>query len=250
MTDIKQHWLAEFVKTIVSALALVLVVHTILIKPFVIPSPSMVSTLLVGDYLFVTKFPYGYSNYSLPFSPNIIEGRVWSSTPKRGDVVVFRPTQDPDTDWIKRVIGLPGDRIQMIEGILHINGESVLMEHIGRYDWKDQWGREYESKLYIETLPNGVKHNIIKTTPFGKGTKDDTQEYVVPEGNYFMMGDNRDHSDDSRFKTLGFVPHQNLVGRAEIIFFSTSLPTDGGAWWMVWQWPLATRYSRFFTLIR
>lgn len=250
MTQTKQHWLIEFIKTIVSALALVLIVHTFLFKPFVIPSPSMVPTLEVGDYLFVSKYTYGFSNYSFPLSPNLFSGRIWSSAPKRGDVVVFRPTQDPDTDWIKRVIGLPGDRIQMIDGILHINGEAVLMEKIDEYKWKDQRGKHYESQLYLETLPNGVRHKIIKTEPFGTASKDNTQVFIVPEDNYFLMGDNRDHSDDSRFKTLGFVPHQNLVGRAEIIFFSTSLPTDGGAWWMIWRWPTSTRYSRLLTIIR
>ena len=169
-------------------------------------------------HILATKYVYGYSNYSFPFSPNIIKGRIWSSTPNRGDIIVFRPPHDPDTNWIKRVVGLPGDRIQMIEGILFINGDPVLMKHIGPYDWKDPSGRQYDSQLYTETLPSGVEYKIIKTAPFGKGFKDNTREYIVPSGSYFLMGDNRDYSDDSRF-SLGFVPHKYLVGRVDIIYF-------------------------------
>lgn len=249
-TPAYQDKVVEFVKTIVSALGLVLIIHSLVVKPFVIPSPSMVPTLLVGDYLFVSKFTYGYSRYSFPLSPNLFSGRVLGGKPERGDVIVFRPTKTPDIDWIKRVIGLPGDRIQIIKGILHINGEAVTLEKVAPYHWKDEKGNHYDSDLYYETLPNGVKHKILKTDAFGEGRGDDTREFIVPKDHYFMMGDNRDHSSDSRFPGLGYVPYQNLVGRAEIIFFSTSLPTDDGAWWMVWRWPTATRYLRFFNIIR
>ena len=238
----------ELIKTIGFAVVLVVLVHSLFYKPFHIPSPSMASTLLIGDYLFVAKFPYGYSKYSLPFSPNLFDGRIFSAHPKRGDVVVFRPPRDPNTDWIKRVIGLPGDRVQIIEGILHINGEKAVLELIGERLWRDQFGRSYKSDLYEETLPNGVKHQIMKTDPFGTGRKDNTQEFTVPEGHYFMMGDNRDFSDDSRF--IGYIPQENLVGRADFVFFSTDIPTyDEKSWWKIWTWPTATRYSRFFKLI-
>lgn len=248
--SIQKNWFTETIRTIGSALAIVLLVHTILIKPFSIPSASMVPTFLIGDYLFVSKFTYGYSRYSIPLSPNLFSGRILSSQPNRGDVVVFRPPHRTYEDWIKRVIGLPGDNIRMIEGVLHINGKSVILEKIDRYDWFDQFNKAYESELYLETLPNGVQHKMLKSIPFGEGDKDNTREFIVPEGHYFMMGDNRDHSEDSRYPTVGFIPHENLVGRAEIIFFSTDLPTQEGAWWMIWRWPMATRYSRFFTLVR
>jgi signal peptidase I len=248
--DVKQHWFVELVKTVGSALALVLLVHTILVKPFSIPSASMNPTFEIGDYLFVSKFTYGYSRYSIPFSPPLFSGRIWGSSPKTGDVVVFRPPHKTYEDWIKRVIGLPGDRIRMVEGVLHINDKPATLEKVGPYHWFDQFNRPYDSEMYIETLPNGVKHKIAKSVPFGQAEKDNTREFVVPEGHYFMMGDNRDHSEDSRFPTVGVIPYENLVGRAELIFFSTDLPTQNGAWWMVWRWPTATRYSRFFTVVR
>jgi signal peptidase I len=248
--NIKNNWFTELIRTLSSALVLVLVVHTILIKPFSIPSGSMVPTFLIGDYLFVSKFTYGYSRYSIPFSPNLFSGRILASEPNTGDVVVFRPPHKTYEDWIKRVIGRPGDRIRMIEGILHINDKPVTLEKVGKYDWYDQYNNFDESELYMETLPNGVKHQILKSKPFGKHEKDNTPEFLVPEGHYFMMGDNRDNSEDSRYSRVGFIPFENLVGRAELIFFSTDLPTQNGAWWMVWRWPTATRYSRFFTIVR
>lgn len=240
----------ETIKTIGSALALVLVVHTILIKPFVIPSGSMVPTLLIGDYLVVSKPTYGYSRYSIPLSPNLFSGRIMASEPKRGDVVVFRPPHNTSEDWIKRVVGLPGDHIRMIEGVLTINGKPVVLEKISKYVWYDERGKSYDEDLYIETLPNGVKHQILKAKPFGQGSGDNTEELIVPAGHYFMMGDNRDHSHDSRFEDVGFIPFENLVGRAEMVFFSTDLPTQNGAFWMFWRWPTATRYSRIPTIIR
>lgn len=248
--EMQQNWFTEFIKTIVSAGALVILVHTVFLKPFVIPSPSMYPELQVGDYLFVSKYTYGYSRYSLPLSPNLFSGRIFGRTPERGDVVVFRPPQDPETDWIKRVIGLPGDRVRMIEGILHINGEPVKLEKVGTETWKNEESKSYTSDVYKEILPNGVQHFIYKTFPFGSATKDNTREFIVPEGHYFMMGDNRDFSGDSRYSSPGFIPYENLVGRAEIIFFSTDLPTEHGAWWMVWRWPTATRYSRILKIIR
>jgi len=244
----QDHWLTELIKTVVYAVILVLGVHSFFYKPFNIPSPSMVPTLLVGDYLFVAKFAYGYSKFSFPFSPNIFEGRILPGKPIRGDVVVFRPPHKSEEDWIKRAIGLPGDRIRVIEGVLHVNGAAVKLNKIRDYKWRDEYGRYHDSQLYLETLPNGVEHHILKSRPFGQGHKDNTPEYIVPEEHYFMMGDNRDHSDDSR--SIGFIPFENLVGRADLIFFSTEIPTDPDAyWWQPWKWPIQTRYSRTFNLI-
>ncbi len=246
----KQNWFVELIRTVGSALVLVLIIHTVLVKPFSIPSPSMNPTLEIGDYIAVSKFTYGYSRYSIPLSPNLFSGRIFGSSPDRGDVAVFRPPHNTSEDWIKRVIGLPGDRIRMVEGVLHINDKPVMLEKIGEYHWFDQYNKAYDSELYMETLPNGVKHKIAKSVPFGQGSLDNTREFVVPEGHFFMMGDNRDHSEDSRSSKVGYIPYENLVGRAEIVFFSTDLPTQNGAWWMVWRWPTATRYSRIFTIIR
>ena len=208
----------ETVKTIVYALLIVGVILTFIFRPYVIPSSSMKDTLLVGDYVFVTKFSYGYSKYSFFFSPDIFSGRIFGAEPDRGDVVVFRKPSQPDVDYIKRVVGLPGDRVQMIGGVLHINGEPVKMEKIAPF-------QEEESDCpitpgdvprYRETLPGGVTHDILDCKP--QGELDDTQEFVVPAGHYFMMGDNRDNSLDSR--AWGFVPDENLVGRAFFIWMN------------------------------
>ncbi len=221
-----------------------LVVRTVAFEPFNIPSGSMIPSLLVGDYLFVSKYSYGYSRYSLPFSPDIIDGRIMGSEPERGDIVVFKLPSNTDIDYIKRVTGLPGDRIQMIGGILHINGVPVERELIGPSSYEDTHGNTVEVTEYIETLPNGVSHPIYEFSDSNR--LDNTQEWVVPEGHFFAMGDNRDNSLDSR-ANVGFVPFVNLVGRAEFIFYST----DGSAnIWEIWKWPSATRWSRLFDGIR
>jgi signal peptidase I len=247
----RQGWrsssLVEAVKTVASALLIAVVIRTFLFQPFNIPSSSMENTLLVGDYLFVSKFAYGYSKHSFPWSPPLFDGRVWSAPPQRGDVAVFKLTSDPSQDFIKRVIGLPGDRIQMIDSVLYINGEPCKQERIGDYVAVDEYGQEHQIPRYRETLPGGVTHEILDMD-LDKPGADNTQEFVVPEGHYFMMGDNRDNSNDSRMADsgVGFVPEENLVGRADIIFFST----DGSAQiWEIWKWPTAIRYSRFFHTI-
>lgn len=236
----------EAIKTVVYALLIAVVIRTFLYQPFNIPSSSMEDTLLIGDYLFVSKFSYGYSKHSFPWSPNLFSGRAWSGQAERGDVVVFRLPARPWEDYIKRVIGVPGDRIQMIEGVLHINGAPVKMERVDDFIETTPEGGERRVARYLETLPNGVSHHILDRIP--DYPYDTTQEFVVPEGHYFMMGDNRDNSNDSRVPESGvsFVPEENLVGRAEIIFFST----DGSAQiWEFWKWPWAIRYSRFFHTI-
>ncbi len=233
----------EAAKTVVYALMIALFIRTFLYQPFNIPSSSMEDTLLIGDYLFVSKFSYGYSKHSFPWSPNLFEGRFWAGQPERGDVVVFKLPARPWEDYIKRVIGLPGDRVQMIDGVLHINGEPCKMERIEDYVETSESGYENNVPRYRETLPGGVAHDILDRQP--DYTFDNTQEFVVPPGHYFMMGDNRDNSNDSRVPDsgVGFVPEENLVGRADIIFFST----DGSAQiWELWKWPWAIRYSRFF----
>ncbi len=251
-----QNTLKEITKVILQVAVIVLSIHTFFYKPFVIPSQSMVPTLLVGDYVFVSKFKYGFSNYSFPFSPSLFEGRLldnafFTSKPDYGDVAVFRPPHKPDEDWVKRIVGLPGDRVQMIKGCLHVNGKRLDLKPAGKYQWRDQNGQDFTSDLYIETLPNGKMHPIIKTIPFGQASRDDTPVYTVPEGHYFMVGDDRDFSGDSRYiEKVGFIPYDNLVGEAQLIFFSTELPTIGGAWWQFWKWLTATRYSRTMTLIK
>ena len=217
---------------------------TLLFQPFRIPSSSMEGTLEIGDYLFVSKFTYGYSQYSVPFfTPVAFAVRVMDRPAERGDVVVFRFPPDPTQDYIKRVVGVPGDRVQMIGGILHLNGEPVKLERIeDRVTLRDD-GSEKRVTSYKETLPGGVEHVILKEKEFGD--LDETKEIKVPPGHYFMMGDNRDNSNDSR-GDVGLVPEQNLVGRAEVVFFSH----DGSAqFWELWQWPFAIRYSRLLTFI-
>ncbi len=241
MTQKKSDGILEIAKTVGYAILIALVIRSFLYEPFRIPSGSMIPSLLVGDYLFVSKYSYGYSRYSFPFSPNLFSGRILEGTPKRGDVVVFRQPPHPETDFIKRIVGLPGDHIQMKAGILYINDVAVIREKIA--DYVDEQGHSYIQ--YIETLPNGVKHRIIEMQG-DDGGLDNTDVFIVPPDHYFAMGDNRDDSSDSRTDVVGYVPAENLVGRAEIIFFST----DGSArWWEIWKWPFAVRFARFFDLI-
>ena len=239
----KSGGLGETVNVIVQALLLALVIRTFLFQPFSIPSGSMRPTLLEGDYLFVTKWAYGYSRHSLPFSPDLFEGRIWDASPERGDVAVFKYPPNPALDYIKRVIGLPGDRIQMREGQLYINGEPVGRQKTGQIDNPDITEVNRPVDVYRETLPNGVSYDTLDVTP--NGISDNTREFVVPAGHYFMMGDNRDNSADSR--VFGFVPEENLVGRANIIFFSIS---GGASPLEIWKWPSQIRPMRFFNMIR
>jgi len=232
----------ETIRTVVYAVILALGVRTFAYEPFNIPSGSMIPTLLIGDYLFVSKYSYGYSRYSLPFSPPIISGRIMASQPERGDVVVFKLPRDNETDYIKRLIGLPGDRIQVRGGILHINGKPVGRELVATEEIPDYRDLGPRLKQYIETLPNGRTHAIWEESD---GLYlDNTPEYLVPPGHYFFMGDNRDNSQDSRVMELvGFVPFENLIGRAEFLFFSQD---ERAPLWQFWRWPAAIRWGRIF----
>ena len=233
----------ETLRTIIYALLIAGVVRTLLFQPFNIPSGSMIPTLLVGDYLFVSKYSYGYSRYSLPFGLGFFSGRIFASEPKRGDVAVFRHPPSNRDDFIKRVVGMPGDRVQMIDGRLYLNGTVVPRRRIEDHVSRDFRGSVRRVAQYEETLPNG-KTYTIRESQGDRGPADNTREFVVPPGNYFAVGDNRDDSNDSR--SWGFVPFENFVGRAEIIFFST----DGSAGWLQpWKWPEATRFNRIFDSI-
>ncbi len=233
----------EFSRTILYAVLIAVVVRTFAFEPFNIPSGSMIPTLLVGDYVFVSKYAYGYSRFSLPFGLPLIPGRILFTPPKRGDVVVFKLPRDNKTDYIKRVIGLPGDRIQVRGGVVYINGEPVKRKRIEDFVETDSYGNTQRIAQYIETLPNGRQYRVLDRGP--NWPYDNTGVYVVPPGHYFMMGDNRDNSADSRAANgVGYVPAVNLVGRAEVVFFSTN---GAAQLWEVWKWPFAIRFNRFFT---
>lgn len=250
----------ETAKVIIQALAIAFFVRTFFFQPFNIPSSSMYPTLKVGDYLFVSKLSYGYGKYSFNFSfgwsdPPWISccsfvdfpGRkILADVPERGDVAVFKLPTNINVDYIKRVIGLPGDRIQMKEGVLFINDVAVKKERIEDYvDSDPQGGGGQPIPQYVETLPNGVTYRVLDYTPLG--AVDNTDVYTVPANHYFMMGDNRDNSQDSRYTgEVGFVPVENFVGRADMLFFSVQ---SDATLFKIWEWPFKIRWSRFFNFL-
>lgn len=246
----KKESVGELIKTVVYALLIAGVFRSLLFQPFWIPSGSMKSTLLIGDFLFVSKFSYGYSKHSFPWGIIPFEGRILASEPERGDVIVFKHPRNGQ-DYVKRLIGLPGDRIQVTDGILHINGVAAPQEADGQFIEPTSGGlqcKEYPrvdgqvmcmKERFIETLPNGVRHIVLNADANNNPRTDNTREFLVPAGHYFFMGDNRDNSTDSR-ADVGMVPFENLVGRADLIALSF-----GGSFWEVWDW----RSDRFFLKI-
>lgn len=234
----------ETIKTVGWAVVIAVVVRTVAFEPFNIPSGSMIPTLLIGDYLFVSKYSYGYSRHSLPLGPYLprIPGRILMSVPERGDIAVFKLPKDNSTDYIKRIIGLPGDKIQMRLGRLWINGDKVKRERVEDFIPTGENMNTRPIAQFAETLPNGRRHRILEMTDSGQ--LDNSQIYTVPKDHFFAMGDNRDNSLDSRvLNGVGFVPAENLVGRAEILFFSHN---GSASWWEVWRWPGAIRFHRIF----
>lgn len=243
----KKSGLWDTIRTVAYAVIAAMVLRTVALEPFNIPSGSMIPTLMVGDYLFVSKYSYGYSKFSLPWSLNLFSGRIFGSAPERGDVAVFRLPRDNDIDYIKRIVGLPGDKIQVSNGILKVNDMPVEQIRVGDFRFTNAYGRQRTIAQFEELLPNGVAYNILDANP--NGTLDNTQIYLVPEGHYFAMGDNRDNSLDSRVGGsygVGFIPAENLIGRAEFIFYSTR---GGADIWEVWKWGDVTRLDRLFKAI-
>ncbi|MGL4395416.1 MAG: signal peptidase I [Hyphomicrobium sp.] len=235
---------------VVEALAIAMFVRVFFYQPFNIPSGSMKETLLIGDYLFVSKLSYGYSKYSFPLTLPLFEGRLFAEEPERGDVAVFKLPRDNSTDYIKRVIGLPGDEIQVQGGVLYINGAAIPKTRIGEFVTREGGGGPRPIPMFEETLPNGVKYRVLDSEK--NGSFDNVGPYKVPAGHYFMMGDNRDNSTDSRaLAHVGYVPFENFIGRAEVIFFSAPFDEpDAMRWYAPWSWPFEIRWSRFFNLVR
>ena len=226
-------WIKSNLITIFYAIIIALVIRTFLFQPFFIPSSSMEPGLLVGDRIFASKYDYGYSRHSFPFSLPIIKERVFENLPKRGDVIIFKPPHTRN-DYIKRLIGLPGDKIKILDGIIYINSIPIKTEFL-RKDNND-------ISIYEETMSNGLSYEI---KDLGDKPQDNKKEFLVPENHYFFMGDNRDNSNDSRF--WGSVPKERLVAKAQIIFFSTK----DGSWFIeFWRWPFDIQFERLFKLVK
>jgi len=236
----------ENFKTLFYALIIALLIRSFLFQPFYIPSSSMEPNLLIGDRLFVSKFSYGYSRHSLPFSPKIFNNRILINEPEVGDIIVFKTPADNRTDYIKRLIGMPGDKIQIINENLYINGIKIRKKKIENLFSITCGGVTLDVDFYEETLPNGKNHISVYRK---EGTMVNTDEYLVPENHYFFMGDNRDCSKDSRFlSSVGYVNINNFVGKAQVIFFSSN--KEKGQLYKFWRWNESLRISRFFEKIK
>ena len=243
--NINKKFFVENFKTIIYALLIAIFIRSIFIQPFYIPSSSMEPNLLIGDRLFVSKYSFGYSRHSLPFSPKIFEGRILQNKPKVGDVIVFKTPADNRTDYIKRLIGKPGDKIKITNHDLYINEKKVEKRKIDNLFEIRCGNTLIDVDFYEETLPNGKKHISVYRK---EGSMIDSDEYIVPKNHYFFMGDNRDCSKDSRYlSSVGYVSFDNLVGKARIIFFSNDKKI--GSFFKFWKWNQSLRTSRFFRKI-
>jgi len=244
MTKSKKNNVFSNLKSIIIAILIALLIRSFIFEPFNIPSGSMKPNLLVGDFIFVSKYSYGFSKHSLPFSIPLIPGKIFSNTPERGDIVVFKTPENNRTDYIKRVIGLPGDKIQIKNGIIFINGSEILRKKLNDFIDTDKQSSNKRVRMYNEYFFN-KEVNILDITD--NGIADNTQLFNVPENHFFVMGDNRDNSQDSRFiSTVGFIPYENLVGKAQFIFFSL----ENARFLQIWKWPNSIRYERIFQKIQ
>tara|TARA_B100001175_G_scaffold317251_1_gene333461 strand:- start:1106 stop:1837 length:732 start_codon:yes stop_codon:yes gene_type:complete len=239
-------FIIENTKTLFYALIIAVLIRSILIQPFYIPSSSMESTLLVGDRLFVTKFSYGYSKHSFPFSPSLFSGRIMYNSPKRGDIVVFKTPADNRTDYIKRLIGLPGDTVQFIDGELYLNGNQILKTIKSKNNILYCGNQKIQVTTYTEKLHGGITYTASYRKDYSYENSD---KFIVPDDHFFFLGDNRDCSKDSRFLSeVGYVHKNNLVGKAQILFFSTDAKI--GSIFKFWKWNEIMRLNRFFKKIR
>ena len=237
-----KRFLKENLKTLIYALIIAVSIRSLIIQPFYIPSSSMEPNLLVGDRLFVTKYSYGYSKHSFPFSPPIFKNRFFFKEPERGDVIVFKTPVDNRTDYIKRLVGLPGDKIQFIDSSLFLNSIEIFKSRVSKNDIIYCGDRKIEVFTFDEKLPNG---KIYKTVYLKNFTFENSDIFTVPDEHYFFLGDNRDCSKDSRFLTsVGYVHRDNLVGKAQFIFFSSDRSI--GSIFMFWRWNKSIRFDRFF----
>lgn len=235
----------RFVAELAWAFMVAMIIRSFLIQPFIIPTGSMIPTILIGDFIFANKFAYGYTKHSFPLSMVPIPDRIFKKDPVYGDVILFNNPKDEGKDYVKRCVGLPGDRVQVKGGILHINGKALSLELVREFPEADQNGRVHIVKEYIETLPNGVKHPIHKFG-FNVSRFDNTEEFVVPEDHFFGMGDNRDNSLDSRSsEKVGFIPGKNLIGKGLLRWMSV----EDARWWAFWEWPWTIRFKRIGTMI-
>ena len=242
---INKKFVIENIKTLFYALLIAIVIRSLIIQPFYIPSSSMEPTLLVGDRLFVTKYTYGYSRHSFPFSPLILKNRIFFSEPKRGDVVVFKTPTDNRTDYIKRLIGLPGDKIQFIDSNLYLNNSEIIKSRVSKKDKIYCGNSTIDVFTFVEKLPNGKLHKSVYLKDFSYQNSD---QFIVPENYYFFLGDNRDCSKDSRFlSSVGYVHKDNLVGKAQFIFFSSDRTI--GSFFAFWKWHKSIKFNRFFKKI-
>ena len=243
---IKKSLIIDNLKTLFYALLIAIIIRSFLLQPFYIPSSSMEPNLLVGDRLFVTKYSYGYSKHSFPFSPPIFQGRIFKKNPERGDIIVFKTPSDNRTDYIKRVIGLPGDIIQFIEGKLYINNNELLSTLLNDEELLYCGNQQINTSTFEEKLPNGKSYIVAYRNDVSFQNSD---KYRVPENHYFFLGDNRDCSKDSRFLSeVGYVHHDNLVGKAQILFFSSN--SRKGSIFQFWKWSSILRFDRFFKKIK